>query len=219
MVYSAAPSKPALSSLRIHVKTSIRDWFESDFTTGQSQTWCNPDENSTDDIHPAANTHTHTHTHSYTPWARGGAEFQHVCLSVSLSVCVCVSRGRRWLSMTSVLSLSLSTPAVYHRSTHAVSAVQSAVIRPDHKSIRPPSPSLLSTHEASQTQFQQQSHADTAVRGQRRPFTADKDLSLTWRVTGLLGNMWTDEACCSGCGSRRTNQGWGELHITLTQMH
>ncbi len=111
MVYSAAPSKPALSSLRIHVKPAlaIRDWFESDFTTGQSQTWCNPDENSTDDIHPAANTHTHTHTHTHTATHLERGVVQNFNMSVCLSVCqsVCVSRGRRWLSMTSVLSLSL----------------------------------------------------------------------------------------------------------------
>ncbi len=110
MVYSAAPSKPALSSLRIHVKPAlaIRDWFESDFTTGQSQTWCNPDETQ-QTTSTQQRTHTHTHTHTATHLERGVVQNfnMSVCLSVCLSVCVCVSRGRRWLSMTSVLSLSL----------------------------------------------------------------------------------------------------------------
>ncbi len=173
MVYSAAPSKPALSSLRIHVKPAlaIRDWFESDFTTGQSQTWCNPDENSTDDIHPAANTHTHTHTQLHTlseGWCRIST-----CLSVCLSVSLCVCLQGPPVALYDLSPVSLST-LLFITDPHMQSVLLlSAVIRPITRAYAHPlrlsSPPIrrLNKHNSSSSHTQTQLWEDRGGRSQQ----------------------------------------------------
>lgn len=169
--------------------------------------WCNPDENSTDDIYPEissatscwTNTHSQKTTHlergvvqnfnmSVPPGAAGGSVSPQSCLSLSLYSCC--------LTPIQAYSDCCCLPQSYAPITRAWRQTPTAFSSPPSSSLTWGADVSINTITAAVTRRQSHERTEEAVHTRTRPFSSDKRSQqaplLHGGVTGLLGNMWTD---------------------------